>query len=296
MAAARTVRSLLAAAGLLLAASPVLAETEVSAPSYVFTSTAPFLVKGAPPAATVNITVGPRSFQGTASGDVDVFQVTSVPDGLHPWVVKVTKAGTTTMVNGSMLIDGRITAMLAQLSAIQLNLTDENATGTLAARLAAVEADLADLTENTTKLRVELPENVTKDLDGAVKQAVTAATLINAPDPNKAKADSAAIRAAESNANLAFYAAAACAVLLLVVAWLLVREMRRVHRETLVFVLAIAAHSGITPESPEFAQALEALKSKAAGAAVAGAGAGGGEAPKKKKLFALSFGKKKDKK
>lgn len=65
-------------------------------------------------------------------------------------------------------------------------------------------------------------------------------------------------------AAAAAYLALAISLFVLAQALHLGRQARTAHREDLVLLLALAAHVGVSPESPEFLRAQEALEARQA--------------------------------
>jgi hypothetical protein len=63
-------------------------------------------------------------------------------------------------------------------------------------------------------------------------------------------------------AAAAAYLALAISLFVLAQALNLGRQARTAHREDLVLLLALAAHMGVSPESPEFLRAQEALEAR----------------------------------
>jgi hypothetical protein len=251
-------RCLLAAlALLLLPALPAQAATTSYVPGLVLDGTVPGYVSGTVAGAEVTLTVGDASATKVAAADSVVVQVAGLKAGLHEWSLAVLAHNVTTTTRGFVMVDTRLEDVYTALSLARADPRSAAALGNLTARLARLPGQAA---ENVTVFvegnasaaggRVALASNPSLRQDLQRVQAATSQTQEVA-------------RSARSFGLWATLAALGGAALMLPLNLLHMAQARRSRREALVFLLVLAARAGITPDSPEFQQAVAAFEGKA---------------------------------
>ena len=253
------------------------ADATVSVPSMVLEDRVPFAVDNASVGATVNLTVGLVSRQYTSVTDADVFTVGGTATGWQAWAARVTSGSTSETFSGRVYVDPTLGKVMAQLAA--MNATQERQNHTL--------NQLFDALLAATMGGANLEANVTEAMRRAANEVLLAGP-IQKDDVTQLTDES---RAASIQANraaswglYATLAAGVCVLLTVMLGLFLYKQLQQTRGDFLVYVLALAAHSGITPQSPEFQQALAATGHKPKEP----------KAPRKERLK-FSLGKKKDK-
>jgi hypothetical protein len=270
---------LLSLAAILLLLAPGASASTVDVPEMVLQASVPFLVKDATAGSNVTMTVGLVSISRITTTSSQVFTVTGVANGWQAWAVTVDD-GTPETFSGSVYVDGSISALSVQVAALQtaLDTLEDKVEGTNATGLqseANVTADLESVNKTVREILVALltattggaplPGNVSEAIRRATAeslggseagQAALAADVAAVQDTTEEASASAA--SAVTWATYAAMAAAAAALLMICVGLFLFQQLQKNRQEFLVYVLALAAHSGITPQSPEFMHALEA--------------------------------------
>lgn len=273
-------RLLVLLASALLLTVPGAAASNVEVPAMVLQGSVPFLVTGAAAGSNVTMTVGTVANHQLTSAASHVFILASVPAGWHVWTATVSGSPPESF-SGTIYVDTSLAALIADLNALEAALaaTQDDVEATDAA-VAAAEANLTARIQSVNKTAREtlvailtattgsapLPGNVTEAVRRAATEVFTDQALSNADLDSKvstlqetADGSSVAAQSATTWATYAALAAAAAALLMIAVGMLLFVQLQRTRQEFLVYVLALAAHSGITPESPEFQQALSAI-------------------------------------
>lgn len=253
------------------------AAATVDVPGMVLQSSVPFAINGAAAGSSVNLTVGTVSREFVAVTGSDVFTIAGASTGWQAWAARVENGSGTDSFSGRVYVDGTVAALATSLSGLSAQVT------ALSNQLAAVNdtteeahEDLDDLAtrmnrtlnqvmaalERVTTGAGTLDVNVTEAMRRAAAEVLSSQALGSRQvDDLQTAASSAELEAARaaSWATYAALAAAVAALLMIVVGMLLFMQVQRSRQESLVYVLALAAHAGITPESPEFQQAVAAL-------------------------------------
>lgn len=267
-------------ASLLALAGPVHAIT-VDVPGFVFQPSVPFAVGGATPGASVNLTVGSTSREFSAVTSSDVFTLTGLASGWQPWAARIENGSSTDTFSGRVYIDGSITSLsasianlLTEINALSTKLDNANATTVegqddltaLQGRMNVTVNQILDALLNATTGGANLEANVTEAMRRAARDVLNAQVPVTTTDLDQVSAAAGAAEArADSAASWALYAtlaAAAAAFVAIAIGLLLFQQLQKTRGDFLVYVLALAAKSGITPESPEFQQALAATGHK----------------------------------
>ncbi len=260
----------------MLLAPGMAAATTVDVPDMVLQASVPFAVSGATAGATVNLTVGSVSRQFTSVTNADVFTVSGVATGWQSWAVRVTTGSTVESFSGRIYVDpavsslgvslASVTAQLTALSAALngLNATNVNATDGLAAlqeRMNHTLNQMFDALLAATTGGANLEANVTEAMRKAANEVLLAGPIQKddvAQLTDESRSASLQANRAATWGLYATLAAGACILLTILLGLFLFKQMQQTRGDFLVYVLALAAHSGITPQSPEFQQALAA--------------------------------------
>lgn len=259
---------------LLLPAAAEAATVEV--PEQVLSTNVPFAVNGAASGATVNLTVGLVSKQYTSATSADVFTVPGVATGWQAWAARVTSGGTSETFSGRVYVDPAVSSLTSSMAALavqvaeleaaldDLNATQGNVTA-LQLRMNHTLNQMFDALLAATTGGANLEANVTEAMRKAANEVLLAGP-IQKDDVTQLTDES---RSASVQANraaswglYATLAAAACILLTILLGLFLFKQLQQTRGDFLVYVLALAAHSGITPQSPEFQQALAATGHK----------------------------------
>jgi hypothetical protein len=247
-------------------AMPVGAAVTSYVPGMVMGRTVPAFVSGADEGSVVTLSLGPLSAERESAGEDLTVEVAGVAPGLHAWDLSITEDGVTTTTHGHVLVDDRLDVVQAALLALR---GDDRALSALANLTSALEQAQDELRagQNSTEERVAgLPEDVADNVTAAIEAfavQLSNGTLLGAVATPPAAPPAETAPAAAPAAPLALWSAVAAAALALAAAvgvalgWL---QGRRHRRETMVLLLALAARSGITPQSQEFQLALQALE------------------------------------
>jgi len=254
------------------------AASTVAVPDLVLHASVPVRVQGAASGSTVTFVVGGVTATGTTTTADDRFLAASVPAGFQSWTVTVVHAGVTETFTGTVNVDTTLDALTASVAALAVQVADLTTAGT--AQDAAIAANAAKLTDLATQveatnvslsaaiataaatpaLPADFKDVVATAVSGAVKQ--TNGGLTSRIQGTNATA-LAASDAAEGARSFALYAALGAVVAALISAItsaFLFLKIQKSHQEVLVFMLALASHSGLTSDSPEFQRAVDALR------------------------------------
>jgi hypothetical protein len=264
---------------LLLLPAPASAAAPSSfVPTLVMDDTVPAYVSGAPTGAEVTLEVGDASATKTVADGVALVKLAGMTEGLHEWSLSILANNVTTTTHGFVLVDTRLEDIYTALALDRSDSHSASAIANLTASLNAFEARLKagqkQMQANLTKQLVLLPgqaaENVTVLVEGNLSASgATRVTLANPAlrdDIQRIQATSAQAETVANGARSvgiwAAFATLALALCLFPLNLGLMLQARKARRETLVFLLVLSARAGITPDSPEFQQALAAFDGK----------------------------------
>jgi hypothetical protein len=263
---------------LLLLPAPAHAATSSYVPGLVLDGTVPAYVTGTVAGAEVKLTIGDASATKVAASTSATVAVTGLKEGLHEWTLSILASNVTTTTRGFVLVDTRLQDIDAALALDRADPRSASAIGNLTKALQALEARLqagqrlfqANVTARLARLPAQAAENVTVFVEAnATAAGQTRLTLANPAlreDMQRIQAATSQTQAVARDArSLGLWtigAALALALALLPLNVVLVLQARKSRREALVFLLVLAARAGITPDSPEFRQALAAFDGK----------------------------------
>ncbi|MEA3202876.1 MAG: hypothetical protein QOI63_542 [Thermoplasmata archaeon] len=262
---------------LLLPAPCASAATTSYVPSLVLDGTVPAYVAGTVAGAEVTLAIGASSATKLAAADTVSLELAGLKEGLHEWTLSILAANVTTTTHGYVMVDTRLEDIYTALALDRAEPRSASAIGNLTAALHALEAKLradqarlqGNLTARMSLLPGQVGQNVTVYVEGNASAAGAKVTLANPAlqkDMQRIQAATAqtetVARGARSYGLWATAAVVALAALLLPLNAIVVLQARKARREALVFLLALAARSGVTPDSPEFQQALAAFDGK----------------------------------
>ncbi|MHB1261868.1 MAG: hypothetical protein ACYC2H_09160 [Thermoplasmatota archaeon] len=248
-------------------AMPVGAVTTSYVPGMVLGGTVPAFVSGAPEGAIVSLSLGTSSAERESTGEDLTVEVAGVLPGLYAWELGITEDGVTTTTYGHVLVDDRLDVVQAALLALRSDEGALSALANLTTALAEMQHELLDGQNRTDAQVAGLPDDVALNVTSALEefaQQLSNGSFLGAADPPATPAAVAApVEQPAPAVPLALWPVAVAAGLALAAvaavatSWL---QGRRHRRETMVLLLALAARSGITPQSQEFQLALQALE------------------------------------
>lgn len=254
-------------------------------PDMVLGPNVPAYVSGVLVGDQVTLAVASLSSSKVATTSTVTLSVAGVPAGLHEWTLSILSSGVTTSTSGFVLVDTRVEDVYGSILAHKEQDSPAATEANLTAQLKALEGRTS-ASDNATRLLVNqqlatlraaanatkaelagLPGHVVGNLTGGINvtvdQKANAQMLARMAE---LQAGNDAVRqtalAAEQAGTYGLYAAGGVAVVLLAVAWVLSRQAGRNRRETLVMLMLLATKAGITPDSPEFQQAMDAFDGK----------------------------------
>jgi len=225
-----------------LAASAVSAAPSVHAPQSSLDGSVLFAFSGVDAGTLATVEMAGKSYQHTVTTSSFTIQVPKVADGFQRWWANVTLAnGNLSWADtGYVDVDTSLVRVAGQMGQLQRDVSS-----------------LQNKTNAQAAVSKGLAANVTKIQHGVdVLRSGNASSP--APQTQVVRPGPVGLDLASPNVMILLGIVLACA-LLLGVNMAIVWQVRKRNRESMVFLLALAGHEGVTPESPEFQQALAAL-------------------------------------
>lgn len=205
--------------------------------------------------AKATVDVNGKTYQHTVTADSFSILVEKLPDGFRKWYANVTYANGSFayQAQGYVAVDTSVVALTAQMDALQKQLAS------LQNKSLQQAGSDKGLAQNLSKVQQSISQ---------LRNATKAATAAQSGNQSVAAAYQPATGAGtveldlQSRNVLIVIGIVLGAILLMALNIMIVMQVRRRAKETMVFMLALAGHEGVTAESPEFKQALDAISGK----------------------------------
>lgn len=233
----------------------------VNAPEYVLSDKVPFVFTDADAGTKVILKVGTRTYQRTVGDSTFNITATNVTAGYTHWVMNASLDGDSVQVDGFVYYDASLKDVQARIAGVSSDVAHlQSDVGKVRSDLGRVNSTVLQGRNATTRIATNL--TAIKTAVGGNKSSVAQADPASNQAASEAKdAHAAASAAAGYGQRLTIYVLAAALVTLGAFAFVLYQLKRR-SQEQLLVLLAVASHEGITPSSPEYQKALEAIHGK----------------------------------
>jgi hypothetical protein len=249
-----------ALAMLALAAMPA-AAYGVKVPPVVLGADVPVQFTGMAGDETVTVRVGPLTQTVKVNPADPTHVMRNLTAGLHTWAVTIHKGNATTFFSGEVHVDGGLLVLARQIA--ELKAAIAAATGGGAQPLpAGVETRLALLEAAIGRLEAQGAQHEQKRVEDRAAWEPALSSLVKRPISVTAPpAEPPVIEVAAPPTKPSTAGSMAVVVGILALAAVAVHHVyvRRLHRETLVMLLALGARAGLSAESPELARAQRAV-------------------------------------